>query len=146
MSRSWVAPSESTATVTRRQSLPTDAVVERQIGWVLRGGVAVAGAIILVGLVLFFVQEIGRDRVTLDAILGRNGGVEPVRAGSVLDGLIDGRATALIRLGLLVLILTPIARVALTVMLFRRQRDRVFTFLAGTVFIVLLLGLIGIGA
>jgi len=48
------------------------------------------------------------------------------------------------QLGLLVLILTPTARVTLTVILFLLERNFVFVVIASIVLVILLLGLAGL--
>ena len=64
----------------------------------------------------------------------------------VLRGAVHGQALDVIRLGLLVLILTPTTRVAMTVGLFIAQRDRVFVVTTLIVLVVLIIGLIGVGS
>lgn len=135
MERTWYAPAQSS----------DDATMQRWLGRVLRAGVAVAAALVLVGLVLSFAES-SRDQESLDEALGRRGSIHVVHPGDVLGGLGDGEPSAFIELGLLVLILTPTARVALTLLLFERQRDWTFVALSGVVLVVLVLGLLGIDA
>jgi uncharacterized membrane protein len=120
--------------------------MECLLGRVLRIGVATAGILVLFGLVLFLAHDHGQNRISLDTALGRGTPVRPLGPGEVLDGLRSGQAAAYIELGLLVLILTPIARVALTLVLFERQRDWTFVALSGIVLAILVLGLFGVGA
>jgi uncharacterized membrane protein len=56
----------------------------------------------------------------------------------------DFQAVAIIQAGLLILLLTPVTRVALTLILFLRDRDRIFALITAIVLIVLLLGFFGI--
>ncbi len=115
------------------------------IGIVLRVGVFTSAALVLIGLGLGLLFGRG-DPGSLDAALGKHVDIETLAPGSVLRGVAHFQGPAFIRLGIFVLILTPIARVALTLIFFARQRDRLFILLAGVVLIVLLLGLAGIGA
>jgi uncharacterized membrane protein len=82
---------------------------------------------------------------TRDEALGK--GVDLPRLGirDIIDGVRDGDGPSVIELGLMVLILTPTARVALTLVLFLKQRDRLFVGLAAVVLVILLLGFFGIG-
>jgi uncharacterized membrane protein len=122
-----------------------DEQMQRQLGGVLRIGVIAAAALVLLGLVLNFTGS-DRDRASLDTALGRQGSIHALHPAGIVAGLRDGEASAFIQTGLLVLILTPIARVALTFVLFQRRRDWPFVALSGVVLIVLILGLFGIGA
>ena len=62
--------------------------------------------------------------------------------GSMLRGIGRADGKSLIQLGLLALILTPISRVAMSLFLFLRERDRVFTLITAAVLCILLGGLI----
>jgi uncharacterized membrane protein len=129
--------------------VPTLAVTSAQrmanlISLTLRVGVLASAALIILGLAVYLVADDGPE--TVDDALGKTGEIPQVRPSTILDGLADGSPEAFIQLGILVLIITPIVRVALTTWLFERQRDWIFVGLAGFVLVVLLLGLFGIGA
>ena len=107
---------------------------EAVLAQVLRTGVALAAAIVAFGGVVFLWRHAG-DHPAYRAFLG-----EPREFRSV-DG-IAARARAfsgrgLIQLGVLVLIATPIARVAFAIVGFLRQRD--WLYVGVTVFVLLLL-------
>lgn len=114
-----------------------------RIGWVLRGGVSLASALVALGLILFFAGHGGPD--TRDQALGKGIELHPLSVSNLSHGILDGDAPSVIQLGLIVLLLTPTTRVALTLLLFLRQRDRVYIVLSSIVLIVLLLGFFGIG-
>jgi uncharacterized membrane protein len=114
------------------------------ISLTLRIGVLTSAALIILGLVIFFIADDGPE--TVDDALGKTSEVTQVRPSTIIDGLADGSPDAFIQLGILALILTPMVRVALTTWLFERQRDWIFVGLAAVVLVVLLLGLFGIGA
>jgi uncharacterized membrane protein len=117
--------------------------MEIGISAVLRTGVLLAGAIILVGIVLFVARGgSGTGPHGLRALLGRD--AASVHPGSVLRGVAAGNAVAIIQLGVFVLILTPVARVAMTVVLFAAQRDWIFVAITVAVFLMLVLGLTGV--
>jgi uncharacterized membrane protein len=124
--------------------IPSDRRMANLISLTLRIGVLASAALIILGLVIYAIND--GDPKTVDDALGKNGEIPQVRPSTILDGLADGSPSAFIELGILVLILTPIVRVALTTWLFERKRDWIFVGLAGFVLIVLLLGLFGIGA
>ncbi len=112
---------------------------------VLRGGVLIAAIFIVIGLILYFSGGHGGP-ATLDEALGKHVEVQRVRPADILDGVRHGSSSDFILTGLLVLILTPTVRVALTVVLFIQHKETVFAILAAVVLILLLLGLFGIGA
>ena len=118
--------------------------MELWISRVLRGGVALAGLLTLAGLV-WFVAELPRagEPQTVAEVLAAE--AHPTTVGLIVAGIASGRPTALIRLGILVLVLTPAARVALTLGIFARQRDWFFVAVTALVLAVLLLGLTGFG-
>jgi uncharacterized membrane protein len=121
--------------------------MEIWISYVLRVGVLTAAAIVFVGLVLFLVRGTGASGPqSLDDILGNGGHTVAVTPGEIFHNVMHGDAIAIIQLGVLVLILTPTMRVAMTTFLFLAQRDWIFVAITCVVFIVLIIGLIGIGA
>ncbi|MDI3297957.1 MAG: DUF1634 domain-containing protein [Bacillota bacterium] len=99
--------------------------LELLISRVLRGGVLLSAAIMFAGLVLLFLHPAGRS-------YARPGGFE-----QVFLELGRGDPLAVIDLGILVLVLTPIARVLLSVFVFLRERD--LTYTAVTLFVLLVL-------
>ncbi|HEX7101406.1 MAG TPA: DUF1634 domain-containing protein [Nitrolancea sp.] len=122
--------------------------MEIYISYVLRIGVMIAAAIILLGTILFL-AGIGPSQSNpkhLNDVIGNGGHSIPVSPSSILHGVVSGNATAIIQLGVLALILTPMTRVAMTAVLFFAQRDRIFVAITSVVFLVLVLGLIGVGS
>ena len=113
---------------------------ELAISTVLRVGVSVSLAIIVAGTILSFVHH--PTYVSSSAELARltkPGAAFPRTLEQVLAGLRDGRGQAVVVLGLLVLIATPVARVAVSILGFFYQRDRVFVVFTTVVLILLLL-------
>ncbi len=115
------------------------------ISHVLRLGVAVAAAIGAVGLLLFFLRgpQPGEPQ-SLHELLQLRAGALATSPQQLLDGLMTGQPEDIMRFGLLVLILTPTARVALTFILFLLERDLVFVIISAIVLLILLLGFLGI--
>ena len=113
----------------------TDERVEQVIGDLLRAGVIVAALVVFGGGVRYLLHEGGapvRDRSTFQE--GPDHLRKPLeiirRAGQP-----DGRA--LIQLGLLLLIATPVARVLFAVVAFARQGD--FTYVLVTLLVLAIL-------
>ena len=118
----------------------TDAQVQRAVGNLLRGGVLLAAAVVFSGGVLYLARH-GAARpdyhVFHAAPLDLRG-----LAGTVRDA-IALRGRGIMQLGLLLLIATPVARVAFTAVAFAFERDRTYVLIALLVLSLLLKSLIG---
>jgi uncharacterized membrane protein len=141
------APSPSTADQCRGQAtMPGGSRMELWISHVLRAGVLLAGAVITLGLVLLLVRGAGaNDPVSLTALRLQDGRPLPVHPGDLIRHALGGQPIAVIQLGVLLLILTPVCRVAMTVWLFVEQRDPVFVAITLVVLAVLVFGLVHTG-
>jgi uncharacterized membrane protein len=121
----------------------TDQRMERFIGGLLRVGVLLSAVLVFVGVVVHLAGHAG-DRPDLRAFRGEPlalRGVEGIVRGALaLDG------PGLIQLGLLVLVATPVARVAFSVFAFAAQRDRTYVLVTLTVLAILCFGLFGVRA
>ena len=121
--------------------------MEISISYVLRGGVLVAGAIIAAGLALLLYQGAAPgEPATMGALRAQVGRQISLSPAGILAAATHLRASGIIEVGLLALILTPIARVAMTAVLFLLQRDRIFTAVTCVVLFILILGLLGVGS
>lgn len=121
--------------------------MEIWISYVLRIGVMVSGAVILVGLSYFLLRGVaGTPSTTAEDLLRGGGKVITVSPGSIMRGVLALDPVAIIQVGVLLLILTPMMRVGMTVLLFGAQRDWVFVAITCIVFSVLVAGLIGVGS
>jgi len=117
--------------------------VEIVISWVLRVGVVTSLAIVVAGLVLVFVHH--PDYLSSSAGMQKliqPGAVFPNTLSSVSQGVLHTRGEAIIAIGLLLLILTPVTRVAVSILAFLYQRDHLFTFITLTVLIILLMSFV----
>jgi uncharacterized membrane protein len=122
------------------QSSWTDERVEKLLGTLLLTGVMISGLVVLIGGVLYLLRY-GRDPVHyehFDAQLGSLHSIIEV-AKSGLHG--DGRA--IIEIGLLLLIATPVLRVAFSMVAFALEKDRLYVMLTLIVLVILLLSLLG---
>jgi uncharacterized membrane protein len=115
-----------------------DVQVEQIIGNLLRAGVLLAAAVVAIGGALFLARYGGTTR---DYHVFRG---EPEQLRSVA-GVIRAAWTldsaAIIQLGLIILLATPIARVAFSLVVFARQRDRLYIAVSATVLALLLFSL-----
>lgn len=119
--------------------LPPDERMDRLIGGLLRAGVLLAAAVGLAGGILFLTAH-GGLRADFGVFRGQPASLRSV--AGVVQGVVVGDRRALIQLGLLLLIATPIARVALSLVAFARQRDRTYVAVTAIVLAVLLASLL----
>jgi uncharacterized membrane protein len=116
-----------------------DSRMEAQVGMLLRVGVLSSAAVILLGGVLFL-EHHGRSAV--DFTVFRGTAPELRRPGSILLGALHGEDLAIIQCGVLMLIATPVARVAFSVFVFLEEHDFLYVTIAAVVLLILLYSLI----
>jgi uncharacterized membrane protein len=117
--------------------------LERGISNVLRAGVLASIGFILLGMVLIFVHDPSYLSSTGDLErLTHPGAAIPRYLREVLSGVasLDGQAT--VAFGLLILIATPVARVAVSIAGFVAQRDRTYIVITSAVLLLLLLAFV----
>ena len=119
---------------------PDDAIVhrvERAIGHLLRWGVMTSLALLIVGSALSFRHgRYGTTRADVARLIA-GGERGPQSPHAFVDGLHDWRGQAFILAGLFVLMLTPIVRVAVSIVAFAIQRDWAFVVIASIVLALL---------
>lgn len=118
----------------------TDERVEHGVGNLLRIGVLLAAAVTLVGGTLYLLQSAWTTH-SYRVFQGVTDGLNSISGILRGVGIFDSRA--IIQLGIVLLIATPVARVALSLLGFFRQRDRTYMVITTIVLIILLLGLSG---
>ena len=113
--------------------------IEQLIGRLLQFGVLVAAAVVAVGGTALLVQH-GSAPADFRTFRGTS---EPLRdIGSIVRGVMQLDSRAIVQLGLVLLIATPVARVALTFVAFLFRRDRLYATLTLLVLALLLYGLV----
>ncbi len=115
--------------------------MDRMIGTLLRIGVLLAAATTLAGGIWHFLQHGG---AVPDYHVFRGEPREMSSLRRVLAGIAQGRSECLIQLGLLMLIATPVARVALSVAAFAAEHDRTYVVITLIVLAVLLASVSGL--
>ena len=113
----------------------TDQYVEELIGNLLQTGVTLASAVVLLGGSIYLVRH-GLAAPQYHVFMGEPSDLRTM-AGIVRDAL-TLRGRGIIQLGLLLLIATPIARVAFSVAAFAVQRDRLYVAITLIVLAILL--------
>ena len=116
-----------------------DPRVEQIIGRLLQLGVLLAAAVVLIGGIALLVQY-GGQAAAFQTFHGENASQRSITA--IVTVALHRDSRGIVQLGLLLLIATPIARVALTLVAFVIQRDRLYVATTLIVLILLLYGLI----
>ena len=118
----------------------TDERVEKLLGTLLLTGVIISGLVVFIGGVLYLLRY-GRDPVRYENFDPQQASLHSiVEVGrSALHG--DGRAV--IEIGLLLLIATPVMRVVFSMVAFALEKDRLYLGLTLIVLVILLLSLLG---
>ncbi len=101
------------------------------ISYVLRGGVLLAAGIITLGVLLFYIAYLHAGATSGPITF-------PHTASEVFLGLGRHDPVAVISLGLLVLLLTPVLRVLVSVVIFALEHDWRYTGITLLVFFILL--------
>jgi uncharacterized membrane protein len=118
----------------------TDQRVENIVADLLRAGVLLAASVVTLGGIIFLIRH-GRAMPEYARFVG-----EPLQYRTI-SGIIRGSATFhgrnIIQLGLLLLIATPVTRVAFSVIAFALERDRLYVVITLIVLAVLLFSLVG---
>ena len=118
----------------------TDLDVARAVSGVLRGGLLLAALVAGSGGAVYLLHH-GSDQVAYSAFNGEPATLRGI--GGILAGVARGEAQAIIQLGLVLLIATPIARVALSLIGFYLERDRRYLAITTLVLAILLFSLLG---
>jgi uncharacterized membrane protein len=115
-----------------------DERVENVIGNLLRAGVILAAAVVLAGGVLYVVKY-GHRKPQYAVFQGEPSDLRSV--SQIFEDAISWHSRGLIQLGLLILIATPVARVAFSVVAFAAERDWLYVVVTLIVLAVLLYSL-----
>ena len=118
----------------------TDRRVETIVGNLLRTGVLLSAAIILAGGLIFLVRH-ATEPANYRIFRGEPSDLRHVRGIVRTAAALRGRG--IIQLGLLLLIATPIARVAFSLFGFAEENDRMYMAFTAIVLVILVYSLVG---
>jgi uncharacterized membrane protein len=118
----------------------TDQGIENVLGNLLRAGVLLSAFVVSIGAIIYLVRH-GHAPVEYQMFRGEPADLREV-PGIVRDCLAL-RGRGIIQFGLLLLIATPVVRVALSILAFAKERDRTYVVFTLIVFSILLYSLLG---
>ena len=118
----------------------TDEKVDYFIGTILQAGVVASGILVLAGGILYAIHN-GPAPVSYHVFHTERAAIQSVTP--ILTGAIHLDGRAIIQLGILLLIATPVARVVFSVAAFGLQRDRLYVPITLIVLGILVYGLFG---
>jgi uncharacterized membrane protein len=120
--------------------LGPDERLDQALGKLLRFGVVLAALVVGAGGAVYLLQH-GGEPARYGVFLGEP--AELRQPSGIVGEATEGHGRGLIALGLLLLIATPVARVAFAALAFLRQRDWLYVGVSLFVLAVLLWGLFG---
>jgi uncharacterized membrane protein len=106
--------------------------VEATISNLLRIGVLLSAAIILIGLVMFLIT--GKS--------GYPGNYFPSNPVEIIKGLVLAKPYAIILTGLIILVFTPVFRVGVSIIVFAKEKDYLYVKITSVVFVILLISFV----
>lgn len=110
------------------------------IGNLLRAGVVISGAIVFIGGLVYLFRH-GAEAPAYHVFHGEPSDLRGVPG--IWRDVLAHRGRGIIQLGLLLLIATPVARVAYLIYAFALQKDRLYAMVALIVLLLLTYGLFG---
>lgn len=118
----------------------SDQRMENIIGNLLRTGVVLSAVVVMAGGLIYLARH-GRSPADYRIFHGEPADLRGV--GGILHEALHGRGRGIIQLGLLLLIATPVARVAFAVWGFAEEHDRMYVVFTLIVLVILLYSLLG---
>lgn len=114
------------------QKTQKQADISMVVVWVLQGGIVISSTTILLGMVLLMFSPGGLATIQLQSF--------PATPGQIWAGLLTFQPLAIIVLGLLILMVTPVIRVAISAFAFGLEHDRVYVGITLVVLAILCIG------
>ena len=120
----------------------TDKKIENIVGNLLRAGVLISALVVLLGAAIYLARH-GSSHPDYHIFHGEPVELRGLRG--ILAQATDLRSRGMIQLGLLLLVATPVARVAFSVWGFAEERDWMYVTFTLIVLVILLYSLLGSG-
>jgi uncharacterized membrane protein len=116
-----------------------DTDMQAVIGWVLRIGVIVSISIVFFGGVIFLYRH-GHEVADHHKFVGIPDFIQSF--GGIMHGIITFRGQAIIQLGIILLIATPILRVIFSTIGFVLEKDKLYIFISLLVLFIIFISMI----
>ena len=116
-----------------------DTDMQAVIGWILRIGVFVSMSVVVAGGILYLIRhghstpEFGSFHKVPNFISTNEG---------IIEGVFNGRGQAIIQLGIIILIATPVLRVAFAIVGFALEKDKLYTFISLVVLTIIVVSML----
>jgi uncharacterized membrane protein len=111
----------------------------------LKYGVIASTTLVVIGTILTFAHPPQSFPSSIQQVVSTNFGKPTLNLGVLLSGVAAANPSSILQLGLLILLATPVARVAASVILFAAEHDKIYVAITLFVLIVLLIGIFLIG-
>jgi len=121
----------------------TDQRIENIVGNLLRAGVSLSALVVMLGAIIYLARH-GRSPADYRVFRGEPSNLKSL--GGILHSASTFHGQGIIQLGLVLLIATPVARVAFSIWGFAAEQDRMYMIFTGIVLVVLLYSLLGSGS
>jgi len=121
----------------------TDERIENIIGNLLRTGVSLAALVVAFGGIVYLFRH-GRSPADYRIFRGEPSDFRTL--SGIVHSVLGFHGRGIIQLGLLILIATPVARVAFGIWGFAAEHDRMYMIFTAIVLVVLLYSLLGSGS
>ncbi len=118
-----------------------DRRMEAIIGILLRLGVSLAGSVVFFGAIVYLIRNGMAPLPDYKSFHGESVQLRTVEG--ILAGVRHFHGRAIIQLGVLLLIATPVARVVFSAFAFALEKDRLYVVLTLVVLVILLFSLVG---
>jgi uncharacterized membrane protein len=121
----------------------TDQKLENIVGNLLRTGVSLAAVVVFIGGIIYLKRH-GHEPANYHVFQGEPTDLKTVPG--IIRSAMGLHGRGIIQFGLLLLIATPVFRVALSIWGFAAEKDRMYMLFTSIVLIVLLYSLLGSGS
>jgi len=115
-----------------------DTDIQAAIGWILRTGVLLSTGIVVFGAVIYIYRH-GYDVTDYRTFKGVPDFVKP---SGVIGGILAFKGKAIIQSGIILLIATPVIRVACSAIGFILEKDHLYTFITLLVLAVIFVSML----
>jgi uncharacterized membrane protein len=115
-----------------------DTDIQSAIGWVLRTGIFLSVGVVIFGAAIYLYRH-GHDTTDYSIFKGVP---DFVKLSGIINGIITFRGRAIIQAGIILLIATPIVRVAFSAVGFVLERDYLYTGITLLVLLIIFLSML----